>query len=71
MGGTASGRALDEGFLHPSPRENNRGFLTVLFLVSMAEQQRQEQPVEHEAAVAAAGCPRPQGADAACPGPTP
>jgi len=30
----------------------------------MAEQQRQEQPVEHEAAVATAGCPRPQGADA-------
>ena len=59
MGGTASGSCIREGFLHPSPQENNRGFLTVLVHVNMAEQHRQEQPVEDEAAVATAGCPRP------------
>jgi hypothetical protein len=44
---------------------------TVLALVSMAEQHRQEQPAEHEAAVATAGCPHPQGVGATCPGLTP
>jgi len=38
-------------------------FLTVLVLVSMAEPQRQGQPVEDEAAVATA-IPDPQGVDA-------
>ena len=68
MGGQPPGRALNENFLHSSPQENNRVFLIVLVFVSMVEQQWQEQSVEHEAVVATAGCPRPQGADATCPG---
>ena len=50
--------AIDAGEVGDGPDAPTSGSL-----VSMAEQQRQEQPVEHEAAVAAA-VPDPQGADA-------